>query len=194
MIGDQLYHRGKDGNLRLCVLEKKYLEILHHAHAGMLGGHFSRDTTAKNISWSGLWWPTMFSDAAKFVKHCDACQQTKPPVTRDEMPLRPILASRAFAKWGIDFVGPIEPPTKSTHVEDIIVATDYLTTWVEAKAITKNDACTTAKFLYEQIFTRFGLPLEIVSDREVHFVNEIIEFMMSEFLLSQKICTLSPTS
>ena len=73
LIGDNLYCRGKDGSLRLCVLEEKYLESLHHAHAGMLDGYFSWDTIAKNILWSGLWWPTMFSNAKKFVKYCDAC-------------------------------------------------------------------------------------------------------------------------
>ena len=95
------------------------------------------------------------------------------------MPLRPILASCAFAKWGIDFVGPIKPLAKSTHAEYIIVATNYLTKWAEARVTIRNDAHTTTKFLYEQIFTRFGLPLEIVLDKGVHFVNKNIEFMMS---------------
>ena len=61
-----------------------------------------------------------------------------------------MLSTRAFAKWGLNFVGPIKPPAKSTHAEYILV--DYLTKWVEAKAI-KNDARTTVKFLYENIFT-----------------------------------------
>lgn len=62
----------------------------------------------------------------------------------------------------IDFVGPIKPPAKSTHAQHIIVATDSLTKWVEAKATVRNDARTTAKFLYEFVFTRYGLPIEIV--------------------------------
>ena len=69
------------------------------------------------------------------------------------MPLRPMMGARAFAKWGINFVGPIQPPAHKTHAEYIIVATDYLTKWVEAKATVKNDARTTAKFLYEFVFT-----------------------------------------
>ena len=28
---------------------------------------------------------------------------------KDDMPLRPMMEARAFAKWGIDFVGPIDP-------------------------------------------------------------------------------------
>ena len=124
------------------------LTILTHAHAGVGGGHFSGETTAKLIKWSGLWWPTLHMDAEEYVKRCDECQRAKPPITRDDMPLRPMLSTRAFAKWGIDFVGPIKPPARHTHAEYIIVATDYLTKWVEAKATVKNDARTTAKFLF----------------------------------------------
>ena len=71
MISDQLYRRGKDGNLRLRVPESQYLEILHHAHAGIAGAHFSGPLTAKAIIWSGLWWPTLQMDALEFVKRCE---------------------------------------------------------------------------------------------------------------------------
>ncbi|MCO5593608.1 hypothetical protein L7F22_047623 [Adiantum nelumboides] len=105
------------------------------------------------------------------------------PRGRDDMPLRPMMGARAFAKWGIDFVGPIAPPAYRTHAQYIIVATNYLTKWVEAKATTKNNAKTTAQFLYENIFTRYGLPIEIVSDRRTPFINEVIEFLLDEFMV-----------
>ena len=78
---------GKDGNLRMCVNEADYLSILTHAHAGVGGGHFSRETIAKLIKWSSLWWPTLHVDAKEYVKQCDECQRAKPPITRDDMPL-----------------------------------------------------------------------------------------------------------
>ena len=105
---------------------------------------------------------------------------------KNDMPLRPMMGARAFAKWGIDFVGPINPPAYRTQAQYIIVATNYLTKWVEAKANPKNDARTTACFLYEYVFTRYGLPIEIISDRGTHFINEVIHYLLDEFMVRHR--------
>ena len=102
------------------------------------------------------------------------------------MPLQPMMGSRAFAKWGIDFVGLIDPPAHRTHAQYITVAMDNVTKWVEAKATQKNDVHTTAKFLYKYIATRYGLPTEIVSDQGLHFLNETIEFLLEKFMVVHK--------
>ena len=52
IIENQLYKRGKDGNLRICVCESDYLGVLTQAHSRCGGGHFSGKTTAKLILWS----------------------------------------------------------------------------------------------------------------------------------------------
>ena len=38
-------------------------------------------------------------------------------------------------------------------------------------------------FLYELVFTRYGLPIEIVSDQGVHFKNEVVEFLLDAFMV-----------
>ncbi|MCO5570501.1 hypothetical protein L7F22_024223 [Adiantum nelumboides] len=182
LIKDNLYKRGKDGQLQMCATEEEYVPILQQAHSGQAGGHFLAEKMAKSILYAGIWWPTLFMDAEEFIKRCDDYQRTKIPRGRDDMSLRPMMGARAFAKWGIGFVGPC-PPAYKSHAQYIIVATDYLTKWVEAKAITKNDAKTIAQFLYENKFTRYGLPIEIVSDRGTHFVNEVIEQLLDEFMV-----------
>nr|GEY21728.1 reverse transcriptase domain-containing protein [Tanacetum cinerariifolium] len=66
---------------------------------------------------------------------------------------------------GIDFMGPFSSSRGNKY---ILVAVDYLSKWVEAKALPTNDARVVCKFL-KNIFARFGTPRAIISDRGTHF-------------------------
>lgn len=93
------------------------------------------------------------------------------PTTSSKWPLTAILPLTPFEKWGIDFIGPISPAAQRSRGKYIIFATDYETKWVEGAATCKNDATTVAAFLFEHNITRFGCPLELVSDRGLHFLE-----------------------
>ena len=109
IIANQLYHQGKDKSLRICVTKAKYLEVLFHAHSYLPSGHFSAKVTTKAIMRAGLWWPTLFKEANKYIWRCNGCQRYKALIRRDKIPLQPMMGTRAFAKWGMNFVGPIDP-------------------------------------------------------------------------------------
>ena len=44
----------------------------------------------------------------------------------------------------------------------------------------------TTKFLFEYVFPRYGLPIEIVSDTRSHFLNEVIENLLEKFMVIHK--------
>ncbi len=56
----------------------------------------------------------------------------------------------------------------------IIMATEYLTKWAEAKAIKFADAKQTVIFLYENIISRFGCLKILIIDQGFHFLNDAI--------------------
>ena len=61
-----------------------------------------------------------------------------------------------------------------------------MTKWAEAVATKTDDAKTVAKFLYENIITRFGCPKELVSDRGTHFLNATIEQMTKDYFIKHR--------
>ncbi|GJV98687.1 reverse transcriptase domain-containing protein [Tanacetum coccineum] len=60
--------------------------------------------------------------------------------------------------------------------------------WVEAKALPTNDARVVVKFL-KSLFSRFGAPRAIISDRGTHFCNEKFEKVMSKYGVTHRLLT-----
>nr|GFC15208.1 reverse transcriptase domain-containing protein [Tanacetum cinerariifolium] len=137
--------------IRRCVHGKEALDILEACHNGPTRGHHGANLTAKKIFDAGFFWPTIYKDAHEFVKNCDSCQRQGKISQRDEMRQNSIQTCKIFDVWGIDFMGPF-PSSRGNKY--ILVAVDYLSKWVEAKALSTNDARVVCKFL-KSLFARF---------------------------------------
>nr|GFB35096.1 reverse transcriptase domain-containing protein [Tanacetum cinerariifolium] len=95
---------------------------------------------------------------------------------RDEMPQNVIQVCEIFGVWGIDFMGPFSSSRGNMY---ILVAVDYFSKWVKAKALPTNDARVVVKFL-KSLFARFETPRAITSDREIHFCNDKFAKVMTK--------------
>ncbi|GJR61377.1 reverse transcriptase domain-containing protein [Tanacetum coccineum] len=156
-----------DQIIRRCVHGQEAFEILKACHEGPTGGHHSANLTARKVFDAGFFWPTIYRDAHTMIKSCDTCQRQGKISQRDEMPQNAIQVCEIFDVWGIDFMGPFPSSHGNKY---ILVAVDYLSKWVEAKALPTNDARVVVKFL-KSLFARFGTPRAlIISNRGDIFV------------------------
>jgi hypothetical protein len=78
------------------------------------------------------------------------------PAARDQMPLQAQVVIEPFEKWELDFLGPINPAYKKKKY--ILVCTNYVTKWVEAKALLAESEQSVVDFVFNDIFTIFGVP------------------------------------
>nr|GEV37987.1 reverse transcriptase domain-containing protein [Tanacetum cinerariifolium] len=120
------------------------VDIFTVYHSGPTGGHYGANYTAKKVFDSGFYWPTIYKHAFELVKNCYSCQRQEIISQRDEMPQNAIQVCEIFDVWGIDFMGPF---LNSKGNKYILVAVDYLSKWIEAKALPTNDARVVVKFL-----------------------------------------------
>ncbi|GKD48695.1 reverse transcriptase domain-containing protein, partial [Tanacetum coccineum] len=133
-----------DQVIRRCVRGQEAIDILMACHNGPTGGHHGANYTAKKVFDSGFYWPTIYRDAHDLVTLCDACQRQGKISQRDEMPQNTIQVCEIFDVWGIDFIGSFLSSRGNKYIP---VAVDYLSKWVEAKALPTNDARVVVKFL-----------------------------------------------
>nr|GEY86997.1 reverse transcriptase domain-containing protein [Tanacetum cinerariifolium]GEY97616.1 reverse transcriptase domain-containing protein [Tanacetum cinerariifolium] len=180
-----LFRTCPDQIIRRCVARKEGIDILNACHSGPTGGHYEANYTAKKVFDSGFYWPTIYKDAFELVKCCDSCQRQGKISQKDEMPQNSIQICEIFDVWGIDDMGPF-PSSKGNKY--ILVAVDYLEKWVEAKALPTNDARVVVKFL-KSLFSQFGIPKAIISDRGTHFCNDQFSRIMSKYEVTHRLST-----
>ena len=154
-------------------------DILHACHDGPHGGHFYDKRTTYKVLHSGYYWPSIFKNAAKYVKGCDSCQRMGRPMSSDKMPLQPQVMTEPFQKWALDFVGAISP--MSCKKKYILVCMDYVTKWVEAKALFRAIEKSVVEFIYEELFTQFGVLREIVIDQGAQFTSKLMKELTTKY-------------
>ena len=162
--------------------------IMELAHGSIMGGHMGIKKTVDKIQ-SAFYWPGIQGDVTRYCKSCDVCQKTVnkgsvPKVPLEKMP----LIDKPFKTVAIDLVGPIGPPSEDGH-RYILTLVDFATPYPEAVPLKNIDTETVAEALVD-IFSRLGVPEEILSDLGTQFVSECMKEVTR--LLSIKQLTTTP--
>ncbi|CAN6707353.1 unnamed protein product [Malus baccata var. baccata] len=175
-----------DQIIRRCVHDSECHSILSFCHTYACRGHFGTQRTALKVLQCGFYWPSIFKDAKTFCLTCDKCQRIGGISAKDQMPQVSILNVEIFDVWGIDFMGPFPSSYGFTY---ILLAVDYVSKWVEAKATRTNDSKVVADFIRSNIFARFGMARVIISDGGSHFCTRTIEALLRKYSVTHKVST-----
>ena len=163
-------------------------QLMEVAHESVMGGHMGVKKTTDKIQ-KAFYWPGIQGDVSRRCKSCDICQKTVnkglvPKVPLEKMP----LIDMPFKRVAIDLIGPISPPSKEGH-RYILTLVDYATRYPEAVPLKNIDTETVAEALVD-IFSRLGIPEDILSDLGTRFVSDCMKEVAR--LLSIKQLTTTP--
>ena len=153
-----------------------------------MSGHQGVNRTQERVS-ANFWWPGISGDITRYCHFCDVCQRT---VAKERVPKVPLgkvaIIDTPFKRIGMDLVGPISPPTSKGH-RYILTVVDYTTRYPEAAAL-KNIKTTTVAEALVSIFSRVGIPTEVLTDQGSQFTAKLMKEVSR--LLSVKQLTTTP--
>ena len=143
------------------TLRSVLLDELHEGHVGIV--------KMKNVAQSYVWWPCIDGDIENLSRNCDGCLQTRSRPSA--VVLHPWqLAKRPWQGIHVDFAGPFMQSM-------FLIVIDAFSKWPEVVVM---NSTTTAKTIDELrvLFSRWGLPEQIVSDNGPQFKSEEFEFFL----------------
>lgn len=173
---DILYKQNK-----LYVPTSRRQETMREAHDTARGGHGGQQVTLAKLQ--QFWWPTIVKDVIDYVKSCLPCQTRKAERALPIGGMQHFEAYSPFDLVSIDTLGPL--PESLNGYRYVIVAIDYFTKFIEARAVKDLKAQDCASFVLD-FCGRYGPPKRVVTDNGPQFLNDLVRDTMKVFGVTQR--------
>ena len=172
---------GTDQLVVPCSLRELVMKCCHDIP---IAGHMGIGATKKRVC-SRFSWPGIMQDIIRFVKSCITCQKHC-----NKLPRLPVqqadIVDRPFDKVAIDIVGPLTvTDNKCCYILTLI---DTATRWPEAVPLREIRTTDVASALFN-IFSRLGLPKQILSDNGQQLVSKAMSEVMEMMGIERKLST-----
>jgi Integrase zinc binding domain len=164
--------------------------VLHHFHDHIAAGHpgITKTLTTTRLHY---WWPGMKDFITQYIKGCTTCQMTKINTHPSKPAFFPITTDPTalpFQVIALDFITDL--PTSQGY-DSILMVTDHNCSKVSflipcKKTITAEE---TAELYAHTIVPHYGLPTQIISDRDPHFRSKFITMLCKTFNIHQNMST-----
>ena len=177
-----------DGTTRVTVYVPPILrrEVIRQCHDTKTSGHFYFWKTVKKVkkffTWGGL-----NKDVQIYCRACHVCATKKTAGRQQKASMRRYDVGSPMEEIAIDLMGPF--PESEMGNKYVLVVVDSFSKWMEAYAIPNIEAKTVAERLVLEFISRFGVPMQIKSDRGRQFECELFREMCVMLDVSHKMST-----
>jgi Reverse transcriptase (RNA-dependent DNA polymerase)/RNase H-like domain found in reverse transcriptase/Integrase zinc binding domain/Chromo (CHRromatin Organisation MOdifier) domain/Integrase core domain/Retroviral aspartyl protease len=145
------------------------LQLCRQTHDCPTAGHYGRKKTLDLLT-RDYSWPGMSNMVREYVRTCETCSRNKTPRHRPYGPLHPLpIPKGPWTSVSMDFI--VELPNSKGH-DAVIVFVDRMTKMAHFIATTtKATAKDLADLFFQYVFSRHGLPEDVISDRGPQFTS-----------------------
>ena len=144
--------------------------LMHLFHDSPFGGHFGIKRTLRKVA-GNYYWDTLPKDVAAYVSTCTDCAREKTMRRSPQYPAGMMTPpSEPFELISMDFIGPFK---KSEDFEYVLVIIDHFTRWAIAVPTLNQSAESVAEVLMNEVYTKYGVPRRLLSDRGSAFVSTL---------------------
>lgn len=170
---------GRDGVPRLYIPAIPALrqQVLAECHDSGPAGHLGRAKTEERLAHS-FFWPKQSEYVREYTRTCPSCQLSKPRNTRKGGLLHShSIPSHAWDVMSMDFISGL--PTTAAGHDAILTCVCMLTKMVRLIPCTKQtDAEEAARLVQQHVWSLFGTPTRVVSDRDPRFQSTFWQTLM----------------
>jgi hypothetical protein len=164
----RLYRKGKGGRHQRVLWEAERESALKGVHEEL--GHKGVFSTRRALL-DRVWWPCIYEDVAIWVRGCPECQRFSD--RKIVLPIQPSIPLQLFRHFYCDVM--FMPA--SSGFKKIVLARDNATGYPEGRMLRKATMTAIAKFLLEEVISRWGAIEQITTDNGPEFgaaVDELV--------------------
>jgi hypothetical protein len=168
--GRMLFRRSSKATPSRRVLDSRDLQVTALSEIHRQLGHRGRESTYFAVS-QRYYWARMYDDVKKFVATCNECQYASTRRNVEEM-----RVSWTNTLWEWVSIDVVHMPREKGK-EYLVLAREGLSGWVEGRALSKNNAASIAKFIFEDLIARWGCMQRLTTDGGPEFRADVIRLL-----------------
>src|SRR5712671_1998107 len=165
-------------------------EIMRVVHEGLITGHPGRDETIAQTQ-RNYWWPDMRAWITEYVQGCVICQQNKIITHRTHPPMFKIPmdpAALPFQQIAMDLI--IGLPESNRHNSILTIVDHGCSCAAVFLPCTKEiSSPKIAQLYFDHVYRWFGLPKQIISDRDPRFTSHFGRALAAKLGVAQNLST-----